>query len=186
MRFYTQQHQLYCGIDLHARTTSLCRLNRDGDILVHRHMPAGPDPFLTAIAPSREDLVVCKVFPLCSGMPSLCRPSMGAKPQTTRSMPRKSPCCCAAGCCPRPLSLPLRCCVLLPRGHLREGIGGKALWHLRHAERPCVSHVGLLRSGGPVPPQPSCGPTVSGPLREKTRQGQGVDCLGSYAGPGGL
>lgn len=71
MRFYTQQHQLYCGIDLHARTMSLCLLNRDGDILVHRHMPAGPDPFLTAIAPSREDLVVCKVSPLCSGMPSL-------------------------------------------------------------------------------------------------------------------
>ena len=30
MRFYTQQHQFYCGIDLHARTMSLCILNRDG------------------------------------------------------------------------------------------------------------------------------------------------------------
>jgi hypothetical protein len=38
---------------------SLCRLNQDGAMLVHRPMPAGPDPFLTAIAPSREDLVVC-------------------------------------------------------------------------------------------------------------------------------
>jgi len=26
---------------------------------VHRHMPAGPDPFLKAIAPYREDVVVC-------------------------------------------------------------------------------------------------------------------------------
>jgi transposase len=59
MRFYTQQHQCYCGIDLHARTMSLCILNRDGAILVHRTMPAGPDPFLKAIAPYREDLVVC-------------------------------------------------------------------------------------------------------------------------------
>src|SRR5712691_2545424 len=59
MRFYTQQHQFYCGIDLHARTMYLCLLNRDGEILVHRHMPAGPDPFLKAIAPYREDLVVC-------------------------------------------------------------------------------------------------------------------------------
>src|SRR5205085_9866839 len=58
MRFYTQQHQFYCGIDLHARTMYLCILNRDGEILVHRNMPAGPEPFLKAIAPYREDLVV--------------------------------------------------------------------------------------------------------------------------------
>src|ERR687887_971983 len=59
MRFYTKQHQFYCGIDLHARTMDLCLLNRDGEILIHRNMPAGPDPFLKAIAPYREDLVVC-------------------------------------------------------------------------------------------------------------------------------
>src|SRR5438034_11725686 len=38
---------------------SLCVLHQDGEILVHRNMPAGPAPFLKAIAPSREDLVVC-------------------------------------------------------------------------------------------------------------------------------
>ena len=59
MRFYTQQHQFYCGIDLHARTMYLCIMNRDGEILVHRNMPAGPAPFLKAIAPYREDVVVC-------------------------------------------------------------------------------------------------------------------------------
>jgi transposase len=59
MRFYTKQHQFYCGIDLHARTMYLCVLNQGGEILVHRNMPAGPDPFLKAIAPYREDLVVC-------------------------------------------------------------------------------------------------------------------------------
>jgi transposase len=59
MGFYTTPHQFYCGIDLHARTMDLCILNRDGEILVHRNMKAGPDPFLTAIAPYREDLVVC-------------------------------------------------------------------------------------------------------------------------------
>jgi transposase len=65
MRFYTQQHQFYCGIDLHARTMYLCILNRDGEILVHRNMPAGPEPFLKAIAPYRTDLVVCVecIFP---------------------------------------------------------------------------------------------------------------------------
>jgi len=59
MRFYTKQHQFYCGIDLHARTMYLCLLNQAGEILVHRNMPAEPEPLLKAIAPYREDLVVC-------------------------------------------------------------------------------------------------------------------------------
>jgi transposase len=59
MRFYTKAHQFYCGIDLHARTMYLCILNRDGEILVHRNMKAAPEPFLKAIAPYREDMVVC-------------------------------------------------------------------------------------------------------------------------------
>src|SRR5262245_45626404 len=37
----------------------LCILNQDGAILVHRNLPAGPDPFLKVIAPYREGLVVC-------------------------------------------------------------------------------------------------------------------------------
>jgi hypothetical protein len=65
MRFDTKQHQFYCGIDLHARTMYLCILNQGGEILVHRNMPAGPEPFLKAVAPYREDLVVCVecIFP---------------------------------------------------------------------------------------------------------------------------
>jgi transposase len=59
MRFYNAQHQFYCGIDLHARTMYVCILNHDGEILVHRNMQAGPDPFLQTIAPYREGLVVC-------------------------------------------------------------------------------------------------------------------------------
>ena len=30
MRFYTQQHKHYCGIDLHARQMYLCVLNAAG------------------------------------------------------------------------------------------------------------------------------------------------------------
>jgi transposase len=59
MRFYTKQHKFYCGIDLHARTMYLCILNQDGKIVLHRNMKAAPEPFLKAIAPYREDLVVC-------------------------------------------------------------------------------------------------------------------------------
>jgi transposase len=59
MRFYTKPHKFYCGIHLHARTVSLCILNRDGEIILHRKMKAAPEPFLQAMAPYREDLVVC-------------------------------------------------------------------------------------------------------------------------------
>ena len=59
MRFYTKPHQFYGGIDLHARSMYLCILNQGGEIVLHRNMPAGPEPFLKAIAPYREDLVVC-------------------------------------------------------------------------------------------------------------------------------
>jgi transposase len=37
----------------------LCILDRDGEIVLHRKMKAAPEPFLKAIAPDREDLVVC-------------------------------------------------------------------------------------------------------------------------------
>ena len=59
MRFYTQQHKFYCGIDLHARSMYLCVLNQDGEVLLHRDMKAAPGPCLQAIAPYREDVVVC-------------------------------------------------------------------------------------------------------------------------------
>ena len=58
MRFYTQQHQFYCGIDLHARTMYVCILNHAGEILVHRDMQASPETFLKVIAPYREEIVV--------------------------------------------------------------------------------------------------------------------------------
>jgi len=59
MRFDNAPHQFYCGIDLHARTMYVCILHHDGERLIHRHMQAGPDPFLKTMAPSRADLVVC-------------------------------------------------------------------------------------------------------------------------------
>jgi transposase len=58
MRFYTKQHQCYCGIDLHARSMYVCIVNKDGEVLVHRHMKAAPEAFLQAVAPYRDGLVV--------------------------------------------------------------------------------------------------------------------------------
>jgi hypothetical protein len=57
MRCYTTQHPCSCGIDLHARSRDVCLVNHGGDILVHRNMPAAPDPLLTAVAPYRDGLV---------------------------------------------------------------------------------------------------------------------------------
>jgi transposase len=58
MRFYTQQHQFYCGIDLHARTMYVCILNHDGELVVHRNMPTSPEALLKTIAPYRENIVI--------------------------------------------------------------------------------------------------------------------------------
>jgi len=57
-RFYTNPHKFYCGIDLQARSMYVCILSHDGETLLHRHMKAAPEPFLQAVAPSREGLVV--------------------------------------------------------------------------------------------------------------------------------
>jgi hypothetical protein len=43
MRCSTRVHEAYCGIDLHARTMYVCIVNRDGEILLHRNMPTGPE-----------------------------------------------------------------------------------------------------------------------------------------------
>ena len=58
MRFYTQQHQYYCGIDLHARAMYICILDQEGNILIHRNLPTKPERFLKVIEPYRENIVV--------------------------------------------------------------------------------------------------------------------------------
>ena len=58
MRFYSHQHQFYCGIDLHSRSMYVCIQDQSGKILLHRNYHADPDSLLRAIAPYREDLVV--------------------------------------------------------------------------------------------------------------------------------
>ena len=58
MRFYQKQHPFYCGIDLHAKTLYVCIVAHDGEIVVHRKIPAQPDALLKLIRPYREGLVV--------------------------------------------------------------------------------------------------------------------------------
>ena len=58
MRFYTEKHEHYCGIDLHARTMYLCVLDGDGQILLHHNLPCLADALLEAVAPFRRGLVI--------------------------------------------------------------------------------------------------------------------------------
>ncbi len=59
MRFYTETHQYYCGIDLHARNMYVCVLDQPrGEKEVHRNIPCDPDRFLQLVEPYRDGLVV--------------------------------------------------------------------------------------------------------------------------------
>ena len=58
MRYYTGQHQYYCGVDLHARTMYLCIVNQADEILYHREIPTQAEVFLEKLSPYREDVVV--------------------------------------------------------------------------------------------------------------------------------
>jgi hypothetical protein len=51
----------------------VCIVNHAGDIVFHKHMQAAPDPFLQAVAPDREGLVVAVAcLCTCSGLADLC------------------------------------------------------------------------------------------------------------------
>ena len=54
MRFYSQPHAAYCGIDLHARTMYLHFLNDRGRTRLDKNLPARFD----AVASFRDGLVV--------------------------------------------------------------------------------------------------------------------------------
>jgi hypothetical protein len=58
VRFYTTRHRHTCGIDLHARTLYICILDRDGQALDHRKLPATAAALLEALAPFRDDFVI--------------------------------------------------------------------------------------------------------------------------------
>jgi len=58
MRFYNQQHQYYCGIDLHARKMYVCILDQKGKMKVHKNINTDPELFFELIFPYIDDIVV--------------------------------------------------------------------------------------------------------------------------------
>ncbi|WP_055732622.1 IS110 family transposase [Agarivorans gilvus] len=58
MRFYTQQHPYYCGIDLHARVLYVCIINDKGEKVLHQKIPAEKDALLELITPYQDQVVI--------------------------------------------------------------------------------------------------------------------------------
>ncbi|HEM62265.1 MAG TPA: IS110 family transposase [Chloroflexi bacterium] len=58
MRFYTGQHQYYCGVDLHARTLYVCVLDDTGTVRLHKRLPCDRARVVEALEPYRSDVVV--------------------------------------------------------------------------------------------------------------------------------
>jgi len=59
VRFYAEQYQFYCGIDLHARQMYVCIVDNAGEIRVHRNMTASPALLEGTLRPfAGQDLVV--------------------------------------------------------------------------------------------------------------------------------
>jgi transposase len=58
MRFYTQQHRFYCGIDLHARLLAICIVDQAGNVVARTQIPADPQRLLEVLAPFRPDVAI--------------------------------------------------------------------------------------------------------------------------------
>ena len=58
MRFYNQQHQYDCGIDLHARKMYVCIVDLKGKTHVHKNIQTDPELFRDLIFPYIDDIVI--------------------------------------------------------------------------------------------------------------------------------
>ena len=56
MKFYTQQHQYYYGIHLHARRMCVCIIDQSRAIKEHRNLKASAEPEFDVFAPCRSEL----------------------------------------------------------------------------------------------------------------------------------
>lgn len=58
MNFYLNTHFYYCGIDLHARTLYVCIIDQDGNVCVHKEIPADPNKLKQLLEPYIGNIVV--------------------------------------------------------------------------------------------------------------------------------
>ena len=88
MRFYDQQHQFYCGVDLHTKRMYLCILDGDGNKQLHRNVRAKPQDFLRAVEPFREDFIRGGTFPLSYVYPREMRATTPSHSRCAKTVPR--------------------------------------------------------------------------------------------------
>ncbi len=58
MRFYNQQHEFYCGIDLHARKMYVCIIEANGKTKLHKNLDTDPALLFETIFPYLEGIVI--------------------------------------------------------------------------------------------------------------------------------
>lgn len=58
MNFYNNTHPYYCGIDLHARILYVCILDQEGNVCVHKEIPANPERLYKLLEPYLGNIVV--------------------------------------------------------------------------------------------------------------------------------
>jgi transposase len=58
MKFYTETHKYYCGIDLHTKNLYVCLIDHEGEILVHKNIKARPEDLMKLVKPYVGDLVI--------------------------------------------------------------------------------------------------------------------------------
>jgi transposase len=58
MRFYTQQHRFYCGIDLHARLLAVCIVDQAGTVVLRKQIPDDQQQLRDLLVPYRPDVVI--------------------------------------------------------------------------------------------------------------------------------
>lgn len=58
MRFYKNQHEYYCGIDLHANKMYVCVVNYLGNKVLHRNIDTDREEFLKLIEPYKGKVAV--------------------------------------------------------------------------------------------------------------------------------
>ena len=58
MRFYTGQHQYYCGIDLHTKNMYVCIVDQQAKVLLHKNISAHPDYLIHLIKPYLDDMAL--------------------------------------------------------------------------------------------------------------------------------
>lgn len=58
MRFYTNLHPYYCGIDLHARSLYVCIIDDQGETIVHKEIKANPLALFKLLEPYIGNIIV--------------------------------------------------------------------------------------------------------------------------------